>query len=76
MTDQAKQVEALAAELAKAIGEVFNTQWRAWNRSGAVVETATALDMMAARFDYIASGCGVLADRCRDLAGEILAPED
>jgi len=76
MNDQAKQVEALAAELGKVIGEVFNAQWRSWNRSGAVVETATALDMMAARFDMVASGCGVLADRCRDLAAEILAPED
>jgi len=76
MTDQQKQVEALAAELGKMIGEVFNAQWRAWNRSGNPVETATALDMMAARFDAVASGCGALAERCRDLAGAILDPEE
>jgi hypothetical protein len=72
MTDRQKALELLATEVAKVVAATFNDDWKKWARNAAPPDQAVALDLMSMRFQELSAGLGLLAERCSQLAGDLL----
>lgn len=72
MSERQKHLDSFLLELGKEINKSFNEEWKRVPRSGPVADRAVALDLMAAKWQALASGLGALAERTSELAGDLL----
>jgi hypothetical protein len=71
-TTEEKHLEDLATAIAREVSDTINEQWKKLPREGHPALRAQALDQVSMRLEALSAGFGLLAERCRDTAGNLL----